>query len=109
MNWKSFFLGAAVGLVGGYVTKEILNHKTNVSPEKVLEHVKKQFKQNGTISGSWIHMVAEPYEKQQITYRVYKGGISKNNNGTNEQFEFIADAHTGTLLDVRPLSEELVY
>jgi len=104
MNWKSFFLGAAVGLIGGYVTKEILNQNTNVSPEKVLELVKKQFKQNGTISGSWIHMTAEPYHKQEISYQVYKGGISKNNNGENEQFEFIADAQTGTLLDVVPFS-----
>ncbi|WP_040207596.1 PepSY domain-containing protein [Neobacillus jeddahensis] len=100
MNWKSFFIGAAVGLVGGYVTKEILAQNTNVSPERVLENVKKKFKQSGPISGSWIHMVAEPYEKQDITYNVYKGGISKNNNGTHEQFEFIADAHTGTLIDI---------
>ncbi|WML40878.1 PepSY domain-containing protein [Neobacillus sp. OS1-2] len=107
MNWKSFFLGAAVGLAGGYVTKEILAKKTNVSPEKVLVHVKKQFTQNEPISGSWIHMVAEPYEKQQINYQVYKGGISKNKNGTTEQFEFIADAQTGTLLDIRPVTEEL--
>ncbi len=103
MNCKSFFLGAAVGLIGGYVTKEILSQNINVSPEKVLENVKKQFKQHGPISGSWIHMEAEPYEKQQIAYHVYKGGISKNNNGTNEQFEFIADAQTGTILDVFPL------
>jgi predicted small secreted protein len=108
MNWKSFILGAAVGLIGGYAAKEIINLKTNVSPEKVLDQVKKQFNQNGPISGSWIHMEAEPYEKQDIKYRVYKGGISKNNNGSNEQFEFIADAQTGTLLDVRVLSSELV-
>ncbi|MBV7507338.1 PepSY domain-containing protein [Bacillus sp. sid0103] len=108
MNWKSFLLGAAVGLIGGYAAKEIINSKTNVSPEKVLEQVKKQFTKNGPINGSWIHMEAEPYEKQQINYSVYKGGISKNNNGTTEQFEFIADAHTGTLLDVRTLSSDLV-
>ncbi|MFJ7729483.1 PepSY domain-containing protein [Neobacillus sp. NPDC097160] len=105
MNWKSFFLGTTIGLIGGYVTKEILSQKTNVSPEKVLEHVKRQFKQNGPISGSWIHMAAEPYVKQQINYRVYKGGISKNNNGANEQYEFIADASTGTILDLRRLAE----
>jgi predicted small secreted protein len=108
MNWKSFLLGAAVGIIGGYAAKEIITCKTNISPEKVLEQVKKQFSKNGPINGSWIHMEAEPYEKQQINYRVYKGGISKNNNGTTEQFEFIADAQTGTLLDVRALSEELV-
>lgn len=108
MNWKSFLLGATVGIIGGYAAKEIIACKTNISPEKVLEQVKKQFSQNGPINGSWIHMEAEPYEKQQIIYRVYKGGISKNNNGTTEQFEFIADAQTGTLLDVRAISEELV-
>jgi predicted small secreted protein len=104
MNWKSFLLGAAVGIIGGYAAKEVIACKTHVSPEKVLEQVKKQFNQNGPISGSWIHMEAEPYEKQQINYRVYKGGISKNNNGTTEQFEFIADAQTGTLIDVSILS-----
>jgi predicted small secreted protein len=108
MNWKSFILGAAVGVIGGYAVHEILNQKFNVSPEKVLDHVKKQFKQNGPISGSWIHMEAEPYEKHQIHYKVYKGGISQNNHGSNEQFEFIADAQSGTLLDVRPLSGEPV-
>lgn len=105
MNWKSFILGAAVGLVSGYAVKEVISQKTYVSPEKVLENVKKQFKHNGTISGSWIHMEAEPYEKHQIHYQVYKGGISKNNNGVNEQFEFIADASTGTLLDLKSASE----
>jgi predicted small secreted protein len=108
MNWKSFLLGAAIGIIGGYAAKEIINCNTNISAEKVLEQVKRQFSKNGPINGSWIHMEAEPYEKQQIHYRVFKGGISKNNNGTTEQFEFIADAQTGTILDVRSLSSELV-
>ncbi|MCL6570936.1 MAG: PepSY domain-containing protein [Bacillus sp. (in: Bacteria)] len=108
MNWKSFFLGMSVGLIGGFAAKEILDKKINVSPEKVLEQVKKQFKQNGPISGSWIHMVAEPYEKNEINYRVYKGGIFRNNNGRNEQHDFIADASTGTLLDVQALPSKIV-
>jgi predicted small secreted protein len=104
MNWKSFFLGAAAGLIGGYAAKEIITKRTNVSPEKVLENVKRQFKKHGPISGSWVHMEAESFEKHPILYRVYKGGISRNTNGENEQFEFIADASTGTLLEVRPFS-----
>lgn len=104
MNWKSFILGAAVGLAGGYAFKEIMTQKSNVSPDKVLELVKNKFKQQGAISGSWIHMETEPYEKGSIQYQVYKGGITKHKNGTNQQFEFIADAATGTILDVHPLS-----
>lgn len=105
MNWKSFMLGAAVGILGGYTARQMITKQTKVSPEKVLENVKKQFSQNGSISGSWIHMVAEPYQKQQIHYQVYKGGISKTVEGIDEQYEFIADASTGTLIDIRCLSE----
>ncbi|MCM3725442.1 hypothetical protein M3226_06985 [Neobacillus cucumis] len=104
MNWKSFFLGAAVGIVGGYVTKEILTQKTNVSPERVLGAVKKHLQPKGSILGSWIHMEAEPYDKNQMTYIVYKGGISQNTDGNIQQYEFIADAQTGTLLDLIPFS-----
>ena len=105
MNWKSFILGAAVGVVSGYAVKEIISQKTYVSPEKVLNSIKKQFNQNGPISGPWIHMEPEPFEKHQINYQVYKGGLSKNQNGVNEQFEFIADAKSGTLLDIKSITE----
>ncbi|MCM3569641.1 PepSY domain-containing protein [Neobacillus mesonae] len=104
MNWRSFIIGAAIGILSGYTARELLNKKARVSPEKVLENVKKQFNQNGPITGSWIHMTAEPYEKQQIQYQVYKGGISKNVDGNNEQYEFAADATTGTLIDVRRIA-----
>jgi predicted small secreted protein len=105
MNWKSFILGTAVGFISGYAVKELIDQK-NISPEKVLDNVKKQFKQHGPISGSWIHMEAESFEKQPIKYRVYKGGISRNSHGANEQYEFVADASTGTLIDVRKFSQE---
>lgn len=104
MNWKAFFLGTAAGLIGGYAIKEVFSNKINVSPEKVLEQVKNHFKQQGPISGSWIYMKAEPYEKSKIHYEVYKGGISKHHNGKTEQYEFIADASTGTILDVNQLA-----
>ena len=104
MNWKSFIYGAAIGLAGGYAVKEIISQKRNAVPEKVLEHVKNEFKKSGSISGSWIQMEAEPYEKGMIHYQVYKGGITKQENGTNEQYEFVADAATGTILDVQRIS-----
>ncbi|MGG1398635.1 PepSY domain-containing protein [Bacillus salipaludis] len=100
MNWKSFIIGAAAGAISSLAVREIISKNSTISPERVLENVKKQFKQNGDINGSWIHMEAVPYQKQQIHYQVYKGGISKNNEGTAEQYEFVADAKTGTVIDV---------
>src|SRR4051812_20449313 len=101
MNWKSFLVGTAAGAIGGDAVSELLLKKSDVSPEQVLESVKNQFSKNGTIIGSWIHMELEIFKKQQIQYRIYKGGISKNNDGKMEQYEFIADTSTGTILDIR--------
>lgn len=104
MNWKSFFIGVGVGIVSGFLTKEILDTKMPVSPEKALANAKDLFKKSGPISGSWIHMKTEPYEKQNLPYTVYKGGISRAVNDKIEQFEFIADASTGAVIDVARLS-----
>jgi predicted small secreted protein len=102
MNMKTFFIGAAVGILGGFALKEAITQ--NITPEKILEKIKNHFKKQGPIQGSWIHTEVEPFEKGTIHYQVYKGGISRQRNGTNEQYEFIADASTGTILDVRLLA-----
>ncbi|WP_442595556.1 PepSY domain-containing protein [Neobacillus sp. D3-1R] len=104
MKWKSFLLGVAVGAISGYATNKYITSQTYLSAEKVLENTKRQFKEQGPISGSWIHMKLEPFQKNHVSYQVYKGGISRNDsNGKPEQFEFVADAKTGTLLDVYPI------
>lgn len=104
MNWKSFFLGLSVGIVSGYVTKELLDAKTVVSPEKALANAKDLFKQSGPVSGSWIHMNTEPFEKDTFAYTVYKGGISRAVNERIEQFEFIVDATNGSVLETFKLN-----
>ncbi|HYK72524.1 MAG TPA: PepSY domain-containing protein [Pseudoneobacillus sp.] len=104
MKWKSFLLGVAVGAISSYATNKYITTQSFLSAEKVLEHAKKQFKENGPISGSWIHMKLEPFQKNQLSYQVYKGGIfRKSNHEHPEQYEFIADARTGTLLEVYPI------
>jgi predicted small secreted protein len=104
MNWKTFLLGVSAGFIAGFAAKELLDQNKTVSPEKVLEHVKSEFKKQGPISGSWILMKTEPYEKKMLRYNVYKGGISRMANGKREQFEFIADASTGAILDAYQIS-----
>ncbi len=103
MNWKSFLLGVAVGLVGGYAAKEIITQKTAISPDKALSMAKETFKKSGPISGSWILMNAEDYKKDQLQYKVYRGGISRLTGEEMEQYEFIADAGTGTILEAYQL------
>ncbi|MBP2241454.1 putative small secreted protein [Cytobacillus eiseniae] len=104
MNWKSFILGVGVGLAGGYAARELLAQKVTVSPEKALANAKAIFKKNGTISGSWIQMTKEPYKKGQLSYEIYRGGISQKSDEQTEQFEFIADAGTGLILEAYKLT-----
>lgn len=104
MNWKSFFIGLGAGLVCGYAAREALAHRPLMNPDQTLAKAKELFKQNGPISGSWIYMKPEKYEKQGLTYTVYKGGISRMQNGHLDQYEFIADAKTGCVIDAVKIS-----
>ncbi|SFB17907.1 MULTISPECIES: PepSY domain-containing protein [unclassified Bacillus (in: firmicutes)] len=104
MKWKSFLIGVAVGVAGGYAVKELASNKMPISPEKALNDAKNWFKQQGPINGSWIHMEPEQYEKNKLKYKVYKGGITKSEEGNNVQYEFVADAMTGTIIDVYQLT-----
>jgi predicted small secreted protein len=103
MRWKTFFLGVAVGAISGYATNKYMSTQSYISAEKVLENAKRRFKEQGPITGSWIHMKVEPFDKNNLNYQVYKGGISRNSDNGREQIEFIADAKTGTLLEVYPI------
>lgn len=103
MNWKSFIAGAAAGLIGGYCLSEKMQKRIPLSGEKVLADVKSAFKKDGRIDGSWMQMKPEDFQKYAIKTKIYRGGISTNQNGKRQQFEFIADAYTGTVLDIYPL------
>ncbi|WP_421380603.1 hypothetical protein ACOJQI_18170 [Bacillus salacetis] len=104
MNWKSFLLGAGVGIAGGYLLKETLDTKTLHSPEKVLQTVKDAFKKEGPIDGSWIGMVPESYEMYPVKTKVYRGGISRRQDGELQQYEFVADSTNGTVLNIEQIS-----
>jgi len=104
MNWKSFLLGAGVGIAGGYAVRELLTQNAAVTPEKALANAKAAFMADGQISGSWIQMKPEPYQNDQLHYNVYRGGISRKEGDEIVQYEFVADKDTGTILDAKKLS-----
>ena len=105
MNWKTFLLGTATGFAAGYAAKQIMDQTLTPSPDKVLAQVKETVKQDGNIYGSWILMKPETFEKNGLDYQVYKGGVTRNTDGHREQFEFIADAQTGTILELNPQND----
>jgi predicted small secreted protein len=98
---RKFFLGVAVGVLGTYVIQKITPE--TISSESALKIVKQEFKKQGAIDGSWIHMEPETLVRNNITYKVYRGGISRSQGNQPEQVEFLVDAENGTILDVQKL------
>ena len=94
-------MGLGTGVVIGVIASQFANKiDVNRSAELVLKDIKNSFKQEGPIDGSWIFMSPEPLQKEAVKLNVYKGGISRMKNGELEQFEFAADAKTGTVVEL---------
>ncbi|MBO2536076.1 hypothetical protein [Rummeliibacillus suwonensis] len=101
MKLQDFLLGVATGIATAYVIKEV---SEKVNPYKnanaVLENIKNAFKIQGPIDGSWIFMEPQLFHKENIEIPVYKGGISRVEEGETVNLEFAADAKTGSIVDL---------
>lgn len=101
MKVKNFIAGVLTGVAAGIVVNEVIDRvDPNVSADSVLKDIKNRFTEEGPIDGSWIVMKTEPYQNSVISMDVYRGGISRIINGELEQFEFVADAKTGTIIEL---------
>ncbi|SIT85465.1 peptidase M4 [Edaphobacillus lindanitolerans] len=101
MNMKDFAVGAVAGAVAGAAVVEAVNRADrNVPAEKVLNNVKSAFKKEGPIEGSWIVMKTEPFRQKAVQLDVYRGGLTREIDGVFEEYEFAADAKTGTVVEI---------
>lgn len=101
MKLCDFLVGVVTGVAVAYVVKETSTRvNPNKNPNAVLEDIKNEFKKDGAIDGSWIYMQPETFKKENITIPVYKGGISRVEDGEAVNFEFAADAKSGTIVDL---------
>lgn len=86
-------------LLGLLVHSQVAKRKT-LKADDILERVKSQFRQEGPIDGSWVELTKVPWKKFAYETDVYYGGISRIEENDLVQYEFIADAHTGSLIDI---------
>lgn len=101
MKLKEFLAGVLTGVAAGIIVNEAIERiNQNVAADSVLNTVKDAFKTEGPIDGSWIVMKTEPFQNNVISMDVYRGGVSRIKDGKLEQFEFAADARTGTVVEM---------
>lgn len=98
MSLKKTIVVTGLGVAAGFLIKQQLDQYQNSTPENILKKAKESFKKQGPISGSWIYMKPEEIDKHGLTYTVYRGGVTRNIDGKNIQFEFYADADTGSII-----------
>jgi len=98
MSKRNILLAAGLGLAVGYLANQQINHYQKVTPEKALNQAKEAFKKKGPISGSWIYMKPEEVEKNGLLYEAYRGGVTRNIDGENKQYEFYVDVETGAVI-----------
>ncbi|MCD8509979.1 MAG: PepSY domain-containing protein [Bacillus sp. (in: Bacteria)] len=100
MGWKRFAAGVGAGVAVTLLAKSQLEkNQGKLSPEKALKMVKWKTDHLGTIDGSWVHMITEEFKQDNLTYNVYRGGITcTDDSGKMSAYEFLVDAATGTIL-----------
>ncbi|MCM3739366.1 PepSY domain-containing protein [Oceanobacillus luteolus] len=98
MKKRNLILAAGIGFAVGYLLRDQLEQKQQITPEKALSNAKEAFKRTGPISGSWIYMKPEEVEKNGLVYQAYRGGITRNIDGNNKQYEFYVDVETGGII-----------
>ncbi|WP_413509589.1 hypothetical protein [Carnobacterium maltaromaticum] len=93
-----FIFGA--GLTCGYQIAKLVQKKKVIHGDEILDTVKNLFLEEGPIEGSWIELKRVPLRKFAFKTEVYYGGVSRIEEDQLMQYEFIADAHTGSILDL---------
>ncbi|MGM8365874.1 PepSY domain-containing protein [Virgibacillus sp. W0181] len=97
-NLTRTIVSIGIGITIGYILKQQLQTYQKVTPEKALIMAKETFKKSGPISGSWIYMKPEEIEQNGLLYTAYRGGITRNIDGKNHQYEFYTDVQTGAVI-----------
>jgi len=88
------------GVAGGFSIGGLLKRVRRPTPNQILNQVKRAFLKEAPIEGSWIEMKKAPLQKFALRTDVYYGGITRYEDGQLVQYEFLADANTGSILDI---------
>lgn len=94
-------VGVGVGLIGGVYSTLWVKKKQTLHADDILDRIKAAFLHEGPIEGSWVNFEKLPLRKFAVHSQGYTGGITRKEDGQLVSYEFLADAATGTVLDIK--------
>lgn len=101
-EFEVFFgiIGFIFSVLLGLLIQSQRSKRKTMHADDILENVKNQFRTEGPLDGSWIELTKVPWKKFAYETDVYYGGISRFEESNLVQYEFIADAYSGSLIDI---------
>lgn len=100
---SNIVLSVGIGFLVGYVFLHQQEQNNMLTPERALQFAKEKFAEAAPIVGSWIYVKQERLEMNGLLYDTYRGGITRNIDGKNEQIEFFVDKMTGAIIYAGPM------
>lgn len=94
------FIAAAAGFTAGLIVEK-RNRCKPLTPEKVLNFVKRSLQNKLPLDGAWIFLSPHEMTRNDLSAYVYQGGITVKGRDGVRHYDFIADARTGSLLDLK--------
>lgn len=92
----------ALGITGlaGFVAGHLISER-RITPNRILARIRGSFRHEGPVTGSWI--INRPFDYQHYAFKTkaYRGGITRLEDSATVNYEFLADANTGTLLSLK--------
>lgn len=99
-EWSLLSLVLVLAFLIGALSFNQYSKKKTLKADDILKDIKKEFLNEDTIDGSWIELTKVPWKKFAHKTDVYYGGISRYEDNKLVQYEFIADAYTGSVIDI---------
>ncbi|KRM07577.1 MAG: hypothetical protein ABF804_02095 [Liquorilactobacillus ghanensis] len=101
---RSFFpllIGTIAGFISGLQASGFLHQSERLTPQQILSRVRQEFQRETPIQDSWISTRPEPFQKFALKTFVYHGGVSRLEDQQLIQYDFLADATTGSVLELK--------
>jgi predicted small secreted protein len=86
--------------IAGFIAGKLFGNR-QISANRILKLVKDDFASEGDVCGSWISDEVVPFQRFAVKTAAYQGGITRLEDNQKVDYTFVADAYTGSLLELK--------